>query len=91
MQGNLAVLAGGSSSSKNNSDTGIGKAVNGDMSNTAYDHLAATKDPPEDNNPWLRVNLGDNFLIQTIEIVSRLDCCLNQMETLEARVGEFIG
>ena len=90
VQGNLALWKDGFSSSKNHSDTGVKRAVDGDMRITAYNHLAATKHPLEDNNPWLRLNVGDNYLIQTIEIASRLDCCLDQMETLEARVGTSV-
>ena len=50
--------------------------------------LATTMGPPEDVNPWLRWDLAGLYLVQAVEVVRRLDCCFNEMETLEVRVGE---
>ena len=50
--------------------------------------MAITKPPPDDQNPWFRVDLEDLYLVQTVKIIRRLDCCFGHMETVEVRVGK---
>jgi hypothetical protein len=89
VRGNLALGKKGSQSSRYTAQSGWWKAMDGDVeSGASIGMMAATKKPPDDKNPWLRLELGDFYLVQTVEIVRRVDCCYSEMETLEVRVGE---
>ncbi len=68
--------------------TGLWRSTDGQIESTDWKMVCVTKGPPEDEDPWLRWNLDGLYLVQTVEIVRRLDCCFNEMETLEVRVGE---
>lgn len=50
--------------------------------------MAITKSSLDDQNPWFRVDLEDLYLVQTVKVIRRLDCCFGNMETVEVRVGE---
>jgi hypothetical protein len=89
VRGNLALGKKGSHSSKYTAHSGWWNAKDGDVAGASIDMMAATKKPPDDKNPWLRLDLCDFYLVQTVEIVRRLDCCYSEMETLEVRVGEY--
>nr|XP_022295930.1 fucolectin-like [Crassostrea virginica] len=55
------------------------KAVNGifsDLSHTGRERF-----------PWLRIDLGANFLIHEIEVFARSDCCGSQLHDLDVKVG----
>ena len=78
----------GRHSSTHDTSTGIWRATDGDIERIEHTYMAITKPPPADQNPWFRINLQDLYLVQTVKIFRRLDCCFSNMETVEVRVGK---
>ncbi|XP_062599431.1 fucolectin-like [Saccostrea cucullata] len=57
-------------------------AVNGILS----DHVLTN----DEDNPYLRIDLGKNYMIHQIEVFSRQSCCGKQIHDLEVKVGKFL-
>ncbi|CAB3997556.1 partial [Paramuricea clavata] len=63
-------------------------AVDGRVDDDDLAHHFAATIPRYDPDPYWYVELDDMYLVQTVEIISRRDCCAGQVETFEVRVGE---
>ena len=86
---NLALHEKTGESSKYISDTEGNKAVNGRVDDVKIaQHFASTL-PNDDPDPYWYVELDDMYLVQTVEIISRRDCCFERIETIEVRVGMY--
>ena len=86
IQSNLALFKPAVRSSNYNQYTAASKAVDGDVTSRKLSGNAATR--ASDKNPYWRVDLQGTYLVQTVDFFSRLDCCLDMMETIEVRVGK---
>ena len=64
-------------------------AVDGSADVTTIDRHFATAATTEDSDPFFYVILDDMYLIQTVELYSRKDCCQDSMHTIEVRVGMY--
>ena len=84
--GNLALFTRGVESSRFNKDTGWWRAIDGKVEDSSFSMHSVSK---LQSDPWMRWDLLDIYLVQTVELFSRTDCCLDEMETLEVRVGMF--
>ena len=61
--------------------------ADGNIETTTIDFMGVTNLPTVDPNPWFRIDVEDLYLVQTVKIIRRLDCCFDEMENVEARVG----
>jgi hypothetical protein len=86
---NLALHEKTGESSKYISDTEGNKAVNGRVDDVKIAQHFASALPNDDPDPYWYVELDDMYLVQTVEIISRRDCCFERIETIEVRVGMY--
>ncbi len=84
---NLALQRETGWSSKHTPTTRAIKAVDGRIDATNLDMHFASALATEDPDPFWHVKLDDMYLVQTVEIISRQNCCPDRMETIEVRVG----
>jgi hypothetical protein len=86
---NLALHEKTGESSKYMSDTEGNKAVDGRVDDVKTAQHFASALPNDDHDPYWYVELDDMYLVQTVEIISRRDCCVDRIETIEVRVGMY--
>lgn len=84
---NLALYKHCAQSSTYDGSTGCWRLVDGNIEKTTIDYMGVTKLPADDPNPWFRIDLADLYLVQTVKIIRRFDCCFDEMKNVEARVG----
>ena len=89
LSANLALRRETGESSKFLPDTGGSKAVDFRVDATDITMHFATAPHTEDADPYWYVKLDDVYLVQTVEIFSRRNCCPGHMETIEVRVGRY--
>lgn len=75
------------SSSKKEPDTGPGKAIDGRIDATNILMHFLTDDTSVDPNPYWFVRLDDMYLVQTVEVFRRRDCCLDTTGNIKVLVG----
>ncbi|CAB3990373.1 partial [Paramuricea clavata] len=90
LSANLALRQETGGSSKLSPDTGGGKAVDFRVDATDVTMHFATSDKIADTDPYWYVKLDDVYLVQTVEIFSRRNCCPGHMGTIEVRVGKSL-
>ena len=89
MATSLALFRSCDRSSKYSPDTGPGKAVDGRTDDTIIEMHFSSTSVGVDPDPYFFVMLEYMYLVQTVEIISRKDCCPDKMSTLEVRVGMY--
>ena len=86
---NLALHGKTGESSSLNSDTKGRNAVNGRVDEVERAQHFVSALAKDDHDPYWYVELDDMYLVQTVEIISRRDCCVDRMHTSEVRVGMY--
>ena len=74
-------------SSKKEPDTGPGKATDGRIDATDLLMHFVTDDTSVDPDPYWFVRLDDMYLVQTVEVFPRKDCCYDTTGTIKVLVG----
>ena len=86
---NLALHEKTGESSRFNSYTKGKMAVDGRVDDDDLTQHFAAGLPRYDPDPYWYVELDDMYLVQTVEIISRRDCCATQIGTIEVKVGMY--
>ncbi|XP_032894004.1 uncharacterized protein LOC116984049 [Amblyraja radiata] len=65
-----------------------GRAIDGDNQEDA--RLGSCTETKKSPNPWWRVDLKETFVVSSIRIANRGDCCSEQLQGAEVRIGNSL-
>ncbi|XP_032893886.1 uncharacterized protein LOC116983989 [Amblyraja radiata] len=83
-------LALGASPIQSSTDEGaVAERANDGNSDSDFRHGSCSR-TSKSKNPWWRVDLNETYLISDIRITNRADCCSDQLQGAEIRIGDSL-
>ncbi|XP_055521982.1 fucolectin-1-like [Leucoraja erinacea] len=83
-------LAFGASPIQSSTDEGaVAERANDGNSDSDFRHGSCSR-TRKSKNPWWRVDLNETHLISDIRITNRADCCSDQLQGAEIRIGDSL-
>uniref|UniRef100_A0A8P4KKM1 C-type lectin domain-containing protein n=1 Tax=Dicentrarchus labrax TaxID=13489 RepID=A0A8P4KKM1_DICLA len=62
------------------------KAIDG-RRNSFYERGSCSHTAEDETNPWWRVDLGGTYIVMSVKVTNRGDCCAERLDGAEIRIG----
>ncbi|XP_070786293.1 uncharacterized protein [Enoplosus armatus] len=82
------ALKGNATQSSTLSFAGASKAIDG-RRNSFYSHGFCSHTAEDETNPWWRVDLQRTYIVTSVKITNRGDCCAERLDGAEIRIGNL--
>ncbi|KAM7366451.1 hypothetical protein PAMP_015889 [Pampus punctatissimus] len=83
------ALKGDATQSSTLSFAGASKAIDG-RRNSFYSHGFCSHTTEDETNPWWRVDLRQTYIVTSVKVTNRGDCCAEKLDGAEIRIGNSL-